>query len=283
VNFWVDVVFELPPDTAPPAIAEQVPVDGATTVDPAAAVRVTFDEAVDLAAAKSATLTQGVTSVPAAVTWVEQGASGGSEVVISPDAPLAPSTTYTVSVSVQDLVGNRTPVPLTSRFTTAAAPGVPGVCPCGVFDDVDPGGVSVARDGIPVEVGMRFTPAESGQVSGVQFLKRPGHTGTHVVSLWSPGGVLLARATVTGESTAGWQSAAFSEPVAVTAGSAYTVSYTSPSGQYAYTRDGFGPSGISRPPLSTVASAGAFTYSAGSFPASSSTLNFWVDVIFRRP
>ena len=49
-----------------------------------------------------------------------------------------------------------------------------------------------------VELGVKFTPEENGFVTGVRFYKAPANTGTHVGSLWSASGTLLASATFAG-------------------------------------------------------------------------------------
>ncbi len=43
----------------------------------------------------------------------------------------------------------------------------------------------------------------------------------------------------TGETDTGWQTATFAQPVAVSAGTSYVVSYTDPSGHYAVQKDAF--------------------------------------------
>ena len=87
-----------------------------------------------------------------------------------------------------------------------------------------------ANDAGAVELGLRFTPAADGFVTGVRFYKGTGNSGTHVGRLWSSTGTLLATVTFAGESATGWQTATSSPPVAVTAGTTYVVSYTAPAG-----------------------------------------------------
>ena len=56
---------------------------------------------------------------------------------------------------------------------------------------------------------MKFRSDQAGFVKGVRFYKGSGNTGTHVGSLWSVTGTLLASATFTNESASGWQEATF--------------------------------------------------------------------------
>ena len=54
-----------------------------------------------------------------------------------------------------------------------------------------------------VEVGIKFTSDSFGQISGIRFYKAATNTGTHVGSLWTASGTLLASATFTGETAVG--------------------------------------------------------------------------------
>jgi hypothetical protein len=125
----------------------------------------------------------------------------------------------------------------------------------------------------------------SGQVTGIRFYKASANTGTHVGSLWTAGGTLLARATFTGESGSGWQSVTFSTPVDVTAGTTYVASYFAPNGHYSATGAAFATA-VDNPPLHTIAN----TISANGVYGSNATptfpnndfnaTNYWVDVLF---
>ena len=57
----------------------------------------------------------------------------------------------------------------------------------------------------PVELGVSFKSDTSGYVIGIRFYKSTANTGTHVGHLWSNTGALLASATFTGDTAAGWQ------------------------------------------------------------------------------
>nr|WP_315838724.1 DUF4082 domain-containing protein [Bradyrhizobium prioritasuperba] len=61
---------------------------------------------------------------------------------------------------------------------------------------------------------------------------------THTRSLWSSTGTLLATATFTNETTSGWQTITFSNPVSIAAGTTYVASFNS-NGRYAATSTPF--------------------------------------------
>lgn len=131
-----------------------------------------------------------------------------------------------------------------------------------------------------VNLGMRFTASEAGSVAGVRYYKGLGDGGTHVGSLWTATGTLLASATFTQETDSGWQTVTFASPVSITAGTPYVVSYRS-SGHYASTNNYF-TGAISNGPLSAPASNGYYTYNMSTaFPSTASNgTNYFVDVIF---
>ena len=93
----------------------------------------------------------------------------------------------------------------------------------------DPAGVSLFQwtegptgpgftDPSGLELGMKFTSAVNGSITGIRFYKMANDTGPHTGSLWSSTGTLLATVTFTNESISGWQTATFSNPVEITQG-----------------------------------------------------------------
>ncbi|CAI9398726.1 DUF4082 domain-containing protein [Nocardioides sp. T2.26MG-1] len=157
-------------------------------------------------------------------------------------------------------------------------------CPCSVFGATTPP-VAAADDSSGVELGLRFSPTNDGFVTGVRFYKGAGNTGGHVGSLWSAAGEKLASVSFGTESATGWQSATFSSPVPVAAGSTYVVSYTAPNGHYAVKPYAFSAQGVDATPLSVEGGFGAApagVYAApGRFPNSSyQGTNYYVDVLF---
>ena len=72
-------------------------------------------------------------------------------------------------------------------------------------------------------------------MTGIRFYKASTNTGTHIGSLWSTSGTLLASATFTNETASGWQQVNFSTPVAITANTTYVAAYFAPNGHYSDT------------------------------------------------
>jgi hypothetical protein len=138
-----------------------------------------------------------------------------------------------------------------------------------------------------VELGVRFQPQVDGYITGLRFYKGETNTGTHVGSLWTISGTLLASATFTNETTSGWQTVIFSQPVAVVSTTVYVASYHAPNGHFALTSNYFASPYV-RPPLRTFSISeitggnGVYVYPSG-FPdqGSLSGSNYWVDVIFQ--
>ncbi|MEU8103037.1 DUF4082 domain-containing protein [Nonomuraea muscovyensis] len=142
-------------------------------------------------------------------------------------------------------------------------------------------------DGQPVTLGVKFRSAAKGTISGVRFYKSPQNTGTHVGSLWSSGGDLLATATFADETASGWQEVTFSTPVEISANTTYVASYHTNTGRYSINRPGFGGP-VTNGPLTAPSSGaaggnGVYTYGAtNAFPAETyQATNYWVDVVFQ--
>jgi hypothetical protein len=144
--------------------------------------------------------------------------------------------------------------------------------------------VDTDPDTRPVELGLRFRSAEPGTVTGVRFYKGARNRGGHVGSLWTSTGKLLARASFANESGSGWQSVTFAQPVPVTAGTTYVVSYHAPQGGYAADPRFFSTDTVSGPltaPRDTATARNSvYGYGgAGTFPTQTwQAANYWVDV-----
>ena len=138
-----------------------------------------------------------------------------------------------------------------------------------------------AADTSAVNLGLQFQASSSGFISAVRFYKESDNTGTHLGSLWSSTGTLLASGTFSNESASGWQELDFSTPVAVTAGTTYVASYHTDTGHYAVTSNGLA-SAVTNGPLTALASGGVYAYgSANAFPSSTfNASNYWVDAVY---
>ena len=111
-----------------------------------------------------------------------------------------------------------------------------------------------------------FTPTVDGTVSAIRFFKGVENTGTHVGTLWTAAGVPLGSVTFQNETPSGWQRATLPEPVPVTAGTAYVVSYYAPNGHYAATPGFFNE----RPDLGRPDHAGRGGHGSATAPVAAS-------------
>jgi hypothetical protein len=242
---------------------------------------------VAVSAAPTATFSQPVT--PSTVTFTVT--AGGNAVAgtvsfnsadtvatFTPSSSLAGSTTYTAAVSgAQNASGTAMSSPHTWSFTTAAV----AQCPCSIWQDGTPTGASQSNDPNAQTSGLQFQASSSGYITGVRFYKEPSDTGTHIGSLWSSTGTLLASGTFTNETASGWQELDFSSPVAITAGTTYVASFFSSTGYPASTSAGLA-SAVTNGPLTALAGGGEYAYgSSNTFPANVyNDNNYWVDVVF---
>ncbi|MET3925244.1 DUF4082 domain-containing protein [Devosia sp. 2618] len=144
------------------------------------------------------------------------------------------------------------------------------------------------NDSASVELGMRFTVASAGFITGVRFYKGAQNVGTHTGTLWSATGTQLGTVTFGNETASGWQSASFSNPIAVSAGTSYIVSYHAPNGHYSATGAYFGTATtngqLTAPQSVTGSTNGLFTYGSNTvLPTSSyNATNYWVDVYYQQ-
>jgi hypothetical protein len=138
----------------------------------------------------------------------------------------------------------------------------------------------------PVTLGVKFRSDVAGQITGVRFWKASSYdNGMHIGLLYTTTGALLAQATFTGESTAGWQRVNFSAPVTISPGTTYIAAYYSVTG---WSADGtyFLSNGADAPPLHALktgvdGSNGLYSYgNPARLPISSRSANYGVDVLF---
>jgi hypothetical protein len=164
---------------------------------------------------------------------------------------------------------------------------VPQTCPCNLWPSVPAPAIADAGAFSPLELGVEFWPDSNGYITGIRFYKSATNTGTHIGSLWSNSGALLASATFTGETTAGWQQVNFANPVPITANTVYVASYHTDVGHFSGDLNYFGSAGVDASPLHAPADGsghpnGLYTFaSTSAFPAQTYySSNFWVDVVF---
>ena len=156
-----------------------------------------------------------------------------------------------------------------------------------IFSDTDGPSGSVQHENTPMELGVKFVASTNGTITGVRFYKAAGMTGTHVGSLWTATGTLLASATFTNETASGWQTVDFANPVSIAGGTTYVAAYLS-DGSYVADSNYFG-SAFTNGPLTAPSNAdgsgnGVFVYGSGiNFPNGSyQASNYWVDVVYNQ-
>ena len=163
----------------------------------------------------------------------------------------------------------------------------PAICPCTIWSPQTVPSVASDPDTDSVNLGVKFTSDSAGTITGLRFYKGSGNTGTHVGTLWSANGAVLAQATFTGETASGWQQVNFATPVAITANTVYVASYLAPAGRYAADSGYFSSAGADNAPLHALrngvsGSNGVYAYAPSTtFPTSTyNATNYWVDVVF---
>jgi methionine-rich copper-binding protein CopC len=274
-SYAVDVIFDTSQPPSHPTVNSVTPFAGSSSDPVSTNPTATFSEPVVPSSASFTVTDPNGNTVPGSTSFD----SSNTVATFKPSSPLAPGTTYTITISgATDQNGQTMLAPYSYTFTTSQSFDVGGKCPCAIWPDVTPSGVSDANDTHSAELGVKFTPSQDGSITGVRFYKVSDNAGTHTGSLWSSNGTLLATGTFSNESTQGWEELDFSTPVPVTAGTTYVASYHTKSAHYAYT-----PKGLSSPvvngPLTAQANGGVFAYGTSTiFPSNSSTTNYWVDV-----
>ena len=275
-EYYVDVSFVLT-DDSPLRAGSQWPVPGTSSVPASSTVSATFSKPVQQSSV-SLVLKDALGANVAGTTAYN---ATTRTVTFTPTSPLAGFVKYTATLDARDTLGNSLSAGQTWSFTTAKPPGLPGVCPCSLFDDSTVPTMLEDNDPGPVTLGVRFTPTSNGTITGVRFYKGPNNTGTHTGTLWSANGSALATGTFTGESVSGWQDLTFATPVPVTKNTQYVASYRTTVGRYSATPNAFSSADLSRPPLTVTSTAGAYSYPDG-FPGAVSSTSYLVDVVFQK-
>ncbi|WP_185972606.1 DUF4082 domain-containing protein, partial [Georgenia yuyongxinii] len=273
-HYFVDVVFNTVDDT-PLTIGAQGPLPGSSSVLTTTPISAVMSKPIDETSVQITLTANGGTAVAGGSTYD----SATRTVSFLPEQPLASGTAYTATVDAVDPRGVAVEGHSSWSFTTAAPDQIEGVCPCSLFNDSTVPTVLEAADPDAVTLGVTFSSTVSGKVTGVRFYKGPGNVGTHTGALWSEAGAQLAQATFTSETTQGWQTVVFDQPVAIEKDVRYVASYRTPVGRYSYT-PGAHADWYQRGPLRVPPNGGAYTY-ADAFPGGSSSGSYLVDVVFK--
>lgn len=274
-NYWVDVVYNQSTGNTVPVAAND---NGYTTY---------ASTALSIAAASLLANDTDADGDPLSIT----GASGGVNGTVTFNSQtntvtFTPNSGYTGAASFSYTIsdGNGGTASATVSLTVNSQPG--GGTTTSLFTGADTSGVTAANDANAVELGVKFIASANGQITGLTYYKSAQDTGTHVGSLWTASGQLLAQATFINESASGWQTVSFTQPINVTAGTTYVASYHS-NGFYSatpnYFTTDFTNGSLTAPSSATSGGNGVYAYGSSSlFPtASYSATNYWVDVVYQ--
>ncbi|WP_159806042.1 DUF4082 domain-containing protein [Cellulomonas citrea] len=276
-NYYVDVVFNTV-DTTPLVISSKTPLAGAGSVLTGSSLSAVFSKDVT---ASTVTFTL-KTAAGASVAGTKTYDAASRTVTFTPSAALATSTSYTATLAATAVGGGAITGSPSWTFTTAAPDQVAGAQVVSLYNDSAVPGVLDVPDNDAVTLGTRFASSVDGTVTGVRFYKGPNNTGTHVGTLWSVAtGAALATVTFTNETTTGWQTATFSQPVQITKNTEYVVSYRTTVGRYSATAGAFSGAGVQRDPLRTATDSGMYSYADG-YPSTTTSTSYLVDVVFKR-
>lgn len=273
-NYYVDAIFEASSAIGLTAYS-QTPADTAHSVATSSKISAVFSKAVTDSSVSFKVTSQSGDQFAGTTAYNATTRTA----TFTPSAALARGTTYTVELTATDTSGNSISRGGSWSFRTMYPdPTDPNACPCGLYYDSEVPGIAAVNDGTPVTVGTRFSADVDGTVTGMEFYRSPGETGAHTGWLYSPSGQELAQVNFPDDSASGWQSADFSNPVAITANTEYVVAYRS-NGTYPVTAGGLADT-RSVGPLQTSANAGQYTYGDG-YPAQKVSSSYLVDVRFQ--
>ncbi|TGD95707.1 DUF4082 domain-containing protein [Methylobacterium nonmethylotrophicum] len=270
-NFWVDVLFN------PASGTTNQPPNAVNDTGPA----VTQNTAVTVSTSTLLANDTDPNGDVLTVTSVTSG-TGGTATLNTANATITftPTTGFTgaanFSYAISDGRGG------TSSASVALTVSPPGTSPVSLFSASATPAIASESDTGAVELGVKFQTSTAGTVSAIKFYKGSQNTGTHTGTLWSSTGQVLATVTFANETASGWQTATFSNPVALTAGTTYVASYHTNTGHYSTTANGFS-SAVTSGPLTAPATAnGVYAYGGTSvFPTTTfQATNYWVDVVF---
>jgi hypothetical protein len=271
-NYYVDVLFDSSALTAP-TVTTVTPTPNAVFVPVSTQPTATFSKPINAATVQFAVHRSD--AVPVAGSTAYDATTKTATFV--PSAPLPAGHTFSATVTASDTNGNVLATPQQWSFTTD--PGATTISK--LFSAVDTPANPAVKDSGAISLGVKFAPSADGWVIGVRYYKGTGNGGTHTGSLWSSTGSRLATATFLSESSSGWQTVYFAEPVEVTAGTTYVASYFAPRGNYASTGSFFATRWTNGPLSAPPGTNGVYTYGSDTFPTSSwSSTNYWVDPLF---
>ena len=271
-NYMVDLVFERP--TPQIAIDSQDPAPGAVDVGLSSSIGVWFNDTIK-STGYSMVVKQGSTTIAGTTTLNAEA----NKLTFKPGAKLPLNADITVTLTGVESTSGAQLGTKTWTFRTTASddPTEPQT----LFGDQIPA-TQAANEGSAVELGTAFSPSKDGKIKSIRFFKGTGNGGTHIGRIWSSSGQQLATVQFSGETPNGWQSANLSQPLTVTAGTTYVVSYLAPQGRYSYTTGFFNNPYTSGDLKAPASNNGRYLYGAGGgYPTYSwGASNYFVDVSF---
>ena len=274
-NYYVDPVFDVI-DSTPLSATKQWPLPGSTSVPTGEKITAVMSKPVTASTVSFTVTPQGGSPIAGSVAYD----AATKKATFTPASALAAAKQYTLSVIATATTGGGVTAGGTWSFTTAIPAPPVGTCPCSAFNDGTQPEITQVADASAVTLGARFSPTVNGTITAVKFYKAPGNTGPHTGILYNSAGGVMSSAAFGAESTAGWQTVTLPSPVAVTAGSTYTVAYRTQSGNYSVTSGEYA-TGYTRGPLTFPYAAGVYSY-ADVTPTSTTTTSYMVDVVFSR-
>ncbi len=163
--------------------------------------------------------------------------------------------------------------------TVVAPSGAEAADAVGIISDTATPEILVAPERSAIELGLNFSPATAGTLTGVQFYQNAADSGVTSASVWSSTGVRLASVTVDPSAPIGWRTVPVN--VALEAGQTYTVSVFDSNSRFPVTTNAF-PQAASLNGINTPAGAGVYRYGRSSaYPSTSGVgYDFLVDVVF---
>ena len=178
------------------------PLPAATSVPPSSTITATFARAVEPSSISFAVLDSANTPLPARLATTLRARRRH----LRPIRRWRPDQIHGRRSPPQPAAGAGMAAPVQWSFTTAKPPAAPGVCPCTLFDDADGPSTIAGHGDDGVRAGRSPLRRTHRGTSLVSASTRPAqNTGTHTIALWKADGTQLATATVTNESTSGWQ------------------------------------------------------------------------------
>ena len=248
-----------------PTVASVSPANGATNVSSSTTVQATFSKAVVRASISV------VVADPNGAVVTGSLATTTTKGTFTPSTVLAPGTVYSVTVSAT-LSDGLSSTAFTSHFTTAAAV---NIFPASLTP------ASSTTSPTPLTVGVKFRSTTAYSITGIRFYLPANWTGTYTVTLWSANGTKLATATGSPTSTtAGWRTVTFASPVKIAANSTYVASVRGLAAEYSSTTSAFRTTYTNG--TFSVPVSGGVSSLTDVFPTSSSTTNYFVDVVAQR-